>query len=332
MISSKTIPLAIALVFGTIAAVGFSKMMEAQSQVEELIEIYVAGRTINPAEELTPEALKLERWPADRVPDDIFVDWETLQGKFASQRIFEGEPIVARKLMDERADVTTKIPKGSTVVAFSPEGATSVAALLSPGDRVDVMGFFKKSDFIEEPSTQIVLEGIRVWAIDGKTSRPDPSAEVSPSSTPKTISLLIHKEDSEAWTWANEIGSLRLNVGRPDDGASSEMENAPNPAGQAFLKWLKGQQESKEKKLSPPDTANLATSPAAAQPSVPSSPNIEPSAIIHEMTKIGSDGKVTIYRWGEGNPIPWVVSDKSQEDSKLEAGQVPKPVSTGTNP
>ena len=117
---NKFIPLAVALVFGSVAVVGFTQMMNASPQTPT-VEIYVANRVINAAEEITQDAIQLEQWPADRVADDAIRDWKELEGKFSAQRLFAGEPILVRKLMDSKDTSTVNIPKGFNVVALEAD-------------------------------------------------------------------------------------------------------------------------------------------------------------------------------------------------------------------
>lgn len=309
---NKFIPLAVALVFGTVAAVGFSKMMKAQPQ-SEAIEIYVAARVINPSEEVTQDALKLERWPADRVPKDAFNDWSKLEGKFAAQRIFDGEPIVVRKLMDDKVK-SVNIPKGCTVVSLKTDEASSVANLIAPGDRVDVIGFFTKSDVIPETTTRTVLSGVRVWAVDGITSREE-LKEGSVNQAARTVQLLIHKDDAEAWTWANEMAKIRLSLGRPDDGLDQNKQNGPNPAGLAFVQWLTDYQIARQTAASESNNSETKTSFAATEPTQSAKPTNNKPNVQHQMVKIGQDGRMSVYKWEEGNPIPTITVMDETADS-----------------
>jgi pilus assembly protein CpaB len=104
--------------------------------------------------------------------------------------------------------------------------------LVRPGDRVNVMAYFTKSDLIPETGVRTVLTGVKVFAVDGRTSRGD---EVDASQAANTVSLLIDKEDEEAWTLASELGRIRLSLGRPAETGSLEANES---GGQAFLKWM----------------------------------------------------------------------------------------------
>lgn len=316
---NKFIPLIVALVFGSVAAVGFTKMMKASPQAET-IEIFVAVRDINVAEELTQESIRLAHWPASTVPRDAIQDWKTMEGKFASQRLFAEEPIVLRKLMDSKDSKTVDIPKGYNVVTLKTDEASSVANLVSPGDRVNVIGFFTKSDVIPATTTRAILSGVKVFAVDGRTARGE--GEEASDKAARTVSLLIHAGDAEAWTCAKELGKISLSLGRPDDSdAKSDHPGGPNVAGQKFLEWLAAHQESKSRKERPALPVFRPAAPVAAQQpareparepdrasALVATPAEEPAppVVEHQMVKIGADGQMRVYTWLEGNPVPQI--------------------------
>ena len=287
---NKFVPLIVALVFGSIAAVGFSKMNKAAPQAES-VEIYVASRVIDQSEEVKEDAVKLERWPAKNVPTDAIRKWEDLKGKFVAQRIFDGEPVLSRKLLDSKQ---TKgwIPNGFTTIDLDSSDASGISNLVAPGDFVNVIGFFPKRDLITETTTKTVLSGIRVYAVDGQTSRDD-KEEKTTKNGQKTVSLVMHPSDAEAWTWAKELGKVSLSLGRPDP--SGSVEAGPNPAGVEFLQWLESLRAAKMEK---PETI--------AEPTV-TAPNVE-----HRMVKVGPNGQTVIYTWEKGNPVPKITTIESK--------------------
>lgn len=293
---NKFIPLAVALIFGSIAAVGFSKMNNAGPQVES-VEIYVATRVIDQAEEVKEDAVRLEKWPAENVPEDAIRNWSDLEGKFVVQRIFEGEPVLVRKLLDS---VETKgwIPPGFTTIDLDGSEVSGISNLVAPGDYVNVMGFFPKRDLITEPTTRTVLSGIRVYAVDGKITREEKAENAKVGV--RTVSLVMHPQDAEAWTWAKELGKISLSLGRPDQ--NSTTEKGPNSAGQEFLAWLNAIQ-----------AARIPTEKAPVAASDPT-PTASGPEVEHRMVKMGPNGQMVIYTWEKGNPVPVITTQDSQAD------------------
>jgi pilus assembly protein CpaB len=236
---NKSIYLLLACVCGTVAAILASQWLKAQanSQGQSTAEIFVATVAIDIGEKITPEKVQLEPWPADKVPQGSSGELSALEGKYAKQRFYVGEAIMPVKLMEEN---WTTVPKGYRVVAMKAS-EVSIANLVQPGDRVDVVAYFNKSELIPRTMTKTVLKGVRVYALDGDTERK--IGEDRPKSL-RNIQLLIHEKDAEAWTYANELGKIRLNLGSDD--AEYSNEDGSNEAGQEFLTWLEDYRQQQE--------------------------------------------------------------------------------------
>jgi len=250
---NKSLYLLVACVCGSVAAVFASQWLNAQASRGQTntAEIFVAAVDINVGDAITPERIRLEQWPADKVPEGASGDLETLEEKYAKQRFYAGEPIMPKKLMDENWEA---VPKGYQTVGLSAAGI-NIASLIQPGDRVDVTAYFTKSDLIPRNIVKQVLMGVRVYSLDGDTQRR--IGEDRPKSV-RNIELLIHKNDVEAWTWANELGKIRLSLGSDAD---YSLEDGSNEAGTEFLAWLEAQQE----RLASEDQPQVAAEPVLTE-------------------------------------------------------------------
>lgn len=244
---NKSLYLLVACVCGSIAAVFASQWLNAQANRGQIntAEIFVAAVDINVGDPITPEKIRLEQWPADKVPEGASGDLAALEDKYAKQRFYAGEPIMPKKLMDENWEA---VPKGYQTVGLSASGI-NIASLIQPGDRVDVTAYFTKSDLIPRNIVKQVLMGVRVYSLDGDTQRR--IGEDRPKSV-RNIELLIHKNDVEAWTWANELGKIRLSLGSDADYSN---EDGSNEAGTEFLAWLQEQQDRLAQAEQPPPAA-----------------------------------------------------------------------------
>jgi pilus assembly protein CpaB len=239
---NKSLYLLIACVCGTVAAILASQWLKAQASNQgpgSTTEIFVAAVAIDIGEEITPEKVRLEQWPADKVPEGSSGELTTLEGKFAKQRFYVGEAIMPIKLMDEN---WTTVPKGYRVVAMKAADV-NIANLVQPGDRVDVMAYFNKSELIPRSMTKTVLMGVRVYALDGDTERK--AADEKPRQV-RNIQLMIHEKDADAWAYANELGKIRLSLGSDSDYST---EDGSNEAGQEFLAWLEDYRTQQEEAL-----------------------------------------------------------------------------------
>ncbi len=235
----KSAYLLVALVCGTLATVLANQWLKAQAGGQSgaaMAEIFVATAAIDIGEEITPERVKLEPWPADRVPQGATGDFEQLKKRYAKQRFYVGEAIMPVKLMDEN---WTTVPKGYRVVALKAADVT-IANLIQPGDRVDVLAYFNKSDLIPQSMSKTVLMGVRVYALDGDTER---RAGEDKSKNLRNIQLLIHEKDTDAWQYAQELGNVRLSLGSDADYST---EDGSNQAGKEFLAWLEDHRTAQE--------------------------------------------------------------------------------------
>ncbi|MFK8114575.1 MAG: Flp pilus assembly protein CpaB [Rubripirellula sp.] len=234
---NKSLYLLLACICGTAAAILAGQYLNAGPEAEgNSTEIFVATVAIDAGQEITPERVRLEQWPSDKVPQGSSGVFTDLEGKYAKQRFYVGEAIMPVKLMD---DNWTTVPKGYRVVAMKASDV-SIANLIQPGDRVDVMAYFNKSELVPRSMTKTVLMGVRVYALDGDTQRK--VGEERPKSL-RTIQLLIHEKDGEAWTYANELGNIRLSLGSDADYSS---EDGSNEAGKEFLAWLEDHRKRQE--------------------------------------------------------------------------------------
>lgn len=225
-----------------VAAVGASQLIQGQGVQPRapMTDIFVAARVIEPSERITAGMMTLQSWPADRIPNGATNDLAQLEGKFAGQRFFAGEPMMLAKIAETASAVSVQIPEGFSVVSMRADAAVSVAGLVRPGDRVNVMGYFTKGDQIPETGVRTVLRGVKVFAVDGRTNR---SGETESHRNPSTISLLIQREDEEAWALASELGKIRLSLSGPGDEAERDQ---PNHAGSSFLNWIEEHQRSRQ--------------------------------------------------------------------------------------
>lgn len=235
----KSLYLVLAGVCGIAAAAISSQWLTAKANSQPagvLTEIFVATAAIDVGEEITAQKIQLEKWPADKIPQGASGTLSEMEGKYAKQRFYVGEAIMPVKLMEEN---WSAVRKGYQAVAMKA-AQVDIANLLQPGDRVDVMAYFSKSELIKSSTTKNILKGVRVYALDGNTVRR--SEDERPKSL-RTIELLINEEDAEAWTYANELGSIQLSLVSQEQFDSNEL---PQATGAPFLDWIEQQQRSLE--------------------------------------------------------------------------------------
>ena len=97
--------LILALGCGLIAAVGINQVLANRGdkvvvQTGETESIFVIMTNMEPGQKLTPEVLKLEPWPKDKVPVGAITELADVEGRRTRTRLYSGEPILEAKLFN----------------------------------------------------------------------------------------------------------------------------------------------------------------------------------------------------------------------------------------
>lgn len=208
----------VAVVCGLVATIGISQMVDGGDgeQKGETVKLFVAATNVDIGEKIDSQNVRLEEWPVDRVPEGAITNLSELEERFAAQRLFPGEPIMTLKLMDTNTGShTLKIPPGHRACPIKVQGGHNAGALLiSPGDRVDVLVFVRKSQELAFTGTKTILRDIRVYSVGDKTSR---AAEGEENKGAQTVMLLVTLKQAEKLTLASELGNIRLVLRHPGE-------------------------------------------------------------------------------------------------------------------
>jgi len=216
----------IALGCGLVASIGISQVIEkngdGEDQVPETSPILVAKLDIPNGESITVAAVALEEWPVTKIPEGALTSVEQLDGRRARQPLFEGEPIVERKLNSgNTASISDRIATGYRVQSVKVSMDSAVSGLILPGDRVDVMVFLEKNREIQRTMTKTILTDVTVFAINDQISRDPDDGEGS--ITAKTVSLLVKPDQAEKLMLAARLGEISLSLRRTGDDIESNL-------------------------------------------------------------------------------------------------------------
>ncbi len=226
--------LAVALGCGTVAAVAATQVIKDQGTTApavQTVDILVAAKDVVPNAKITADKFRLEKWPADRMPQGAIKDLKAVEGKFTNQKLYQGEPLLERKV--NLSNDSVAIPPGCKVFDLPVDANNGGVGYIQPGHRVDIHGFFEKNGRILESKSVLVMENVEVLMVDGVAVR---DREDGLSKKAGTIQLLIRSSQYEALNTAKNLGKLTLSL-RPvsaDDGGEEQTDN-----GDAFLAWVK---------------------------------------------------------------------------------------------
>lgn len=296
----------IAVGCGLVASIGVSQYMEhasgAAKNSVETAKIFVAVTDINIGEKLDAQNVKLEEWPKDRVPEGAIFSLEKLAEQYPRTRLYAGEPIMAAKLMDSnvRGSESITIPKGYRVVSVPVTVDTAVSGLLQPGDRVDLLVFFRKNQEIPETGTRTLLRDVNVFGVDGTTDRSiDADGQAR---NLRTVSLLVTPKQAETVMLGKELGTLFLSLRRPDDATEhiSDGETVKSLLGTVSETANEKQDQRREnsdfaKWLNTQDTTTQPQLAAVAEP-------------VWKMVVLSANGRRE-FEWSDENQLPTEVTD-----------------------
>jgi pilus assembly protein CpaB len=219
----------IALGCGLIASIGISQVMESQVTEQPIVtpmeQIYVATTDVPLGQTLSPQMVKLEEWPQDKIPEGAVRSLEQLEGQRSLTRLYPGEPIMMAKLIDANKffGAAEKIPKGFRVASVRVTMDSSASGLINPGDRVDVLVFLKRGAGITSTGTRTILKNVTVFAVNDRFQR-DPEEEGEGGLRAKTVSVLVKPNQVEKLMLAQELGRIKLSL-RPTDDDSDDQAN-----------------------------------------------------------------------------------------------------------
>jgi pilus assembly protein CpaB len=290
--------LGLALGCGLVASIGISQVMDRPAQVTmEMAPIYIAKHNINLGDPIDAEMLSLQEWPKDKVPRGAISELSELEGRRPRTAIIEGEPILEGKLLapGQVADPIQQIPKGMRLKTIAVNAEKGVG-LLGPGDRVDVQLFVRKDarTGIETAKAKIILQNIRVFAVDQTVQRsPDGSEE---KAIAKTVSLMLTPEQASKLSLAEQVGEISLIPRNPDDDAiaswaETKIEDLLGDEGESNTRE-KEQGTEQVAGGEPAEQGNLLDAVAAATPAVPPfRMEIVEAQAVREMLFDGETGK-----------------------------------------
>jgi len=164
----------------------------AAAAVAERREAVVVVKQAEPGQKITKDMVTLKMiFPAD-IPKDAITAVDEVVGKTASVRLYAGEVLISDRIGSvSRLSAAGSVPTGRVAFALSVKPHTGVAALIAPGDRVDILGRQKKDKLdganseLRDPPLKILVANVRVVGEAGKAPLAEPLAPDAPTPTPQ---------------------------------------------------------------------------------------------------------------------------------------------------
>jgi pilus assembly protein CpaB len=119
------------------------------------------------------------------------------------------------------------IPPGYKVVAIKVSGDDTVAGLLRPGDRVDVIGLFKqRSRGQTQTVSRTFLKSLQVFSV-GSNMRTENAKREGGNAGGAIVGVLVNEKQSEDIVYVQKTGSIKL-VMRGDEATEEELAEVEN--------------------------------------------------------------------------------------------------------
>lgn len=223
MLKAKVM-LPIAILSGTIATFGVYKIIEKQEvapQVQEIPkkQVVVATTNLPMGRRLTANDVEIAEWPQDMVPRNSYQDAGMVLGRVLRAEIYSGEAVLERKLAPEGSDggFSSIIPQGMRALTVSVDTYSGVSGFILPNTRVDVLVTVPDMMKQENSITKIILEDVKVLAVDQQYERKDDDPQKV-----QAVTLLVDPKQAEKLALASTEGKIQLSLRNTTDHSKNE--------------------------------------------------------------------------------------------------------------
>jgi pilus assembly protein CpaB len=226
---------------------------ERTAQVEQVL-VVMAAEDIPDGKAVTVDALAMQAFPADFVPEGAIAEAEQAVGKYTTTRITEGQIVLANQLSATKrvGDLSLSVPSGKVALALPMTDLMSTNGAIKAGDHVDILLTLDLNEIqlgapsaegsdavpavtvntdVVNPVTQTTLQNVEVLAIGLGVD--EESAGTSATTVGNTangkqggaIVLLLDPQDALVLKYAKDSGGVvDLALRAPEDTAQVTTE------------------------------------------------------------------------------------------------------------
>jgi pilus assembly protein CpaB len=217
MRTSSLFMLVLAILFGTAAVFVTRAWLESQqnsvvgpaeANLSPTQTVVVAAVPLRFGDRLQRDNLREIAWPSGNLPTGAFTQRDEVleEGeRFVLTPLEANEPVLSWKITGpgQRASLSTVVERGMRAVTIRINDVLGVAGFVLPGDRVDIM--LTRNPRGSEPYTDVLLQGVRVLAIDQLADERRDQPSVS-----RTVTVEVDTEQAQKLTLAANVGQLSL--------------------------------------------------------------------------------------------------------------------------
>jgi pilus assembly protein CpaB len=187
--------------------------------------VVVMNRAIRYGERLRKEDVRIVAWPENAIPEGAFTEPEKLFHqddrvlRAVLRAMEKDEAILAMKVTEpgEDAGVSSRLAPGMRAFAIRVDVSTGVSGFLRPGDLIDI---YWSGDSLGRDVTKLILEGVRLIAIDQSADQ-----DKSQPTVARTVTVEISPQGVGILAQAQSSGALSLSLrGAEDNGTVETVE------------------------------------------------------------------------------------------------------------
>jgi pilus assembly protein CpaB len=215
------IALGAALVLGLLAvflANSFISRQQRQAYQGATTKVAVAQVPLAYGTDITPDKFKFVDYPNMSIPPGAFTNAAQLlpagAKRVALMPIAINEPILPGKIsgVGQGASIASLLPDGMRAASVRINDVSGVAGFIQPNDSVDVLITRTTPDANNTQVTDVLLQNVRVMAIDQQQKNADGTPKVA-----KTATLEVNPLDAQKLALAQEVGTLSLVLRKPGE-------------------------------------------------------------------------------------------------------------------
>jgi pilus assembly protein CpaB len=179
-----------------------------QEEAAPSYEYWVLRQPLNAGEALSEESLAVVTSPT-QISDALSAE-EDVFGRELRRYARPGELLSSHHL-ESGGSLPANLPEGQRAIAIGVDDVVGAGGLLQPGDRVDVVTAFRRSDK-DAPVALVMLRDVPVLAVYGSLSAGADDAEETARRRNNTAVLSVPEDRVSALMLASSEGKVRLAV------------------------------------------------------------------------------------------------------------------------
>jgi pilus assembly protein CpaB len=211
----------IAVILAAVASLGMYRVvsrMPARTAEVKTVDVVVAQHPLRLGTRITPDHVKVVKWPADSPVAGTFTRVEEVVDRGLIAPVEPNEPLTQTKLaaLEAGAGLPPSIPPGMRAISVKVNEVVGVAGFVVPGTRVDVMvTLASRKQQSEDSITRVVVSNAQVLTAGTKYDQ-EKAKEGAP--IPSTVvTLLVTPQDGERIALAASEGQIMLALRNPLD-------------------------------------------------------------------------------------------------------------------